>query len=90
MSTALPRTKWVLLLATVLLLAVPVRSAGQDARFLHALIVADTNDALIGPDVNLDGRNVYTRLMREVPWQRLGITRLIGERKDQMIKGQEN
>lgn len=83
MSTTANRTNVLLLLAASLVLASPARSAGQDARYLHALVIADTNDAIIGPDVNIDGKNVYTRLVQEVPWHRLGLTRLIGDKVTQ-------
>jgi len=50
---------------------------GQDARQLHALIVADTSDEQVGELVNLDGRRLYDVLVDEIPAARRGLIKVI-------------
>lgn len=45
---------------------------GNDARQLHALIVADTGDKTVGPLVDMDGRKFYELLTEEIPGVRRG------------------
>lgn len=46
---------------------------GNDARRLHALIVADTADKAVGPLVDIDGRKFYELLTDEIPEFRRGL-----------------
>ena len=52
----------------------------QDATLLHILLVADTKDATIGPDVRIDGNNMFNRLAQEIPPQRRTLTLFTAER----------
>lgn len=45
---------------------------GNDARRLHALIVADTADTTVGPLVDIDGRKFYEMITAEIPGVRRG------------------
>ncbi len=53
---------------------------GADATHVHVLVVADTNDAAIGPHVDADRGNIVTSLEKGIPEVRRSITVLTGNR----------
>ena len=69
---------FITLVIITLATATPLRA--QDATTLHILLVADTKDATIGPDVRIDGNNMFNRVAQEIPPHRRTLTLFTGER----------
>ena len=75
----LSRTKlfWTLIAVALTTSEAAVALDGNDARQLHALIVADTADKNVGPLVDIDGRNFYNLLTDEIPQARRGLVEVL-------------